>query len=78
MLKQGDRMAGDNTTQKTREKILALIKDSPVITTDELAEKIGISTKGIEWQLKKLQEEGILKRIGPDKGGHWEIVGVKS
>ena len=78
MLKQGDRIAGDNTTQKTRGKILALVKDSPVITTDELAEKIGISTKGIEWQLKKLQEEGILKRIGPDKDGHWGVVEVKS
>jgi hypothetical protein len=25
-------------------------------------------------QLKKLQQEGYLKRIGPDKGGHWEVI----
>ena len=24
--------------------------------------------------MNKLKAEGILKRIGPDKGGHWEIV----
>jgi hypothetical protein len=25
-------------------------------------------------QLQRLQNEGIIKRIGPDRGGHWEIV----
>lgn len=44
------------------------------ITTLELAEIIGITNKGIEWQLKKLKADGILKRIGDDKGGYWEIV----
>ena len=41
----------------------------------ELAKKTGISIKGIEWSLAKLKENGILKRIGPDRGGHWEITG---
>ncbi len=65
----------EKTREKTREIILALIKENPTITTKVMAERIGITDKGIEWQLRKLKEENILKRVGPAKGGHWEIIG---
>ena len=61
--------------EKSREKILSLIAASPSITTQEMAEAIGLSRAGIEKAIKKLKQEGCLKRIGPDKGGHWEVVG---
>lgn len=38
-----------------------------------LAEEIGISQKGVEKQITKLKKDGILRRIGPDKGGKWEV-----
>ena len=38
-----------------------------------LAELCNITSDGIKWQLKSLQDKGILRRIGPDRGGHWEI-----
>lgn len=59
--------------EKTREKILSLIKNNPSITTGELAQEAGVGVKGVEWQLKKLKDENIIARIGPDKGGHWEV-----
>ena len=62
------------TREKTRGRVLALIAEFPVITTGELAERIGISAKGIEWQLRKLKAYGRIRRIGDDHGGHWEIV----
>jgi len=65
------------TTEKTREEIIRMIKENPKITTKELANKIGINDKGIEWNIKKLKGSGILKRIGPTKGGHWEIDDAK-
>ncbi|WP_410510362.1 hypothetical protein RSJ42_11430 [Methanosarcina hadiensis] len=34
-----------------------------------------MSAKGIEWQIRNLKEQGILKRVGPDKGGYWEVIG---
>jgi ATP-dependent DNA helicase RecG len=34
-----------------------------------------LTVKGIEWNLKKLKEDGKLERIGPAKGGHWEVKG---
>jgi len=73
----------ESTTPKTRVKIrvktgvkiIALIKENPLITIPELAEKIGLTVKGVEWNIKKLKEKGKLKRIGPAKGGYWEVIG---
>ena len=60
--------------EKTREKILALIAANPSITTAELANRLGITAKGVEWQIGKLKKMGVLERIGPAKGGHWKVV----
>jgi ATP-dependent DNA helicase RecG len=35
---------------------------------------LAVFINGLEKQIRALQEQGILKRIGPDKGGHWEIL----
>lgn len=61
-------------TGKTREKILALIVADSSITTAELAHQLGITAKGVEWQIGKLKQMGVLERIGPAKGGHWKLV----
>ena len=63
-----------NTREKTREKIIRSLKANPEITMERLAEIVGISSKGVEWQINKLKEDGVIRRIGPAKGGHWEIV----
>jgi len=60
------------TREKTREKIISAIREDPIITTEKLAKICSLTIKGIEWQISKLKQEGILKRVGPDKGGHWE------
>ena len=62
------------TREKTREKIVEAIKNNPTITSKELATLTEFMAKGIEWHLKKLQSQGIIRRVGPDKGGHWEII----
>ena len=61
-------------TQKSTQKIIELIKDNPQITTQEMAEAIGIIRRTVAKHIKSLQEKGIIKRVGPDKGGHWEVV----
>ncbi|HIG94175.1 MAG TPA: winged helix-turn-helix transcriptional regulator [Nanoarchaeota archaeon] len=67
------KMAGETTTQKTTQKILELIKENPKISRRELAKKIGITEDGIKFNLNQLKSQKKIKRIGPDKGGHWEI-----
>jgi ATP-dependent DNA helicase RecG len=54
--------------------ILALIIRDPRISKKAMAQAIGISTTAIDKNLKKLKQIGILRRVGPDKGGHWEVV----
>jgi len=58
----------------TSEKILELITTNKYITIIELSENIGVSSRSIERNIKKLQEENRLKCVGADKGGHWEIL----
>jgi len=58
----------------TRVKMLSLISENPQITTAQLADAIGITPKGVEWQIAQLKKDGLLKRIGPAKGGRWEVV----
>ena len=68
---------GEETTQKSSQKssqkILSLITENTQITTQEMANLLGISRRAVAKQLANLQTEGIVKRVGPDKGGHWEI-----
>ncbi|MCX9083056.1 MAG: DUF977 family protein [Candidatus Methanoperedens sp.] len=64
----------ENVREETGEKIINLIKENPKITTKELADKTGLSVKSIEWNIKELKDKGLLRRIGADRGGHWEVV----
>ena len=60
-------------SQKSSQKILSLITENTQITTQEMADLLNISRRAVAKQLANLQTEGIVKRVGPDKGGHWEI-----
>lgn len=57
-----------------RKAILELIKKDPTISRQELAAKLGINPSAVQKHLQKLKTEGLLKRMGPDKGGYWQIV----
>ena len=57
----------------TTERVVEEIKNDPSITQKHLADKIGLSYAGIRYVMKKLQEEGILERIGSTKKGRWII-----
>ena len=59
-----------DVSQKTSQKIMDLIKEDHYISTTKMAEIIGIDRRNI----KKLQEQGAVRRVGPDKGGFWEII----
>ncbi len=60
--------------QKTRNAILELIRNNAKISSTQMAEAIGINRSAVSKHLKKMQEEGIICREGPDKGGKWVIV----
>jgi ATP-dependent DNA helicase RecG len=62
------------SSEKSSEKILSLLKSQPELAAKEVAQQLGLSARAVEKQIAKLQDAGRLRRIGPDKGGHWEVI----
>ena len=60
--------------QKTREAIMKMITKDSKITSTQMAEILGINRSAVSKHLKKMQEDGIIKREGPDKGGKWVVL----
>ena len=55
-------------------KILAALNENPNLTALSLVEKLETSLRAIRKNLALLQARGLLRRVGPDKGGHWEVL----
>ena len=62
---------------KSSVRIIELIREDKNITIPVISEKLGLTTRAIEKQMVKLQESGLIRRVGPDKGGHWEVLKEK-
>ena len=58
---------------ETDERIIALIQSNPHITQKMLSEAIGLTRPYIGRKLLELQARKIIRRVGPDKGGYWEV-----
>lgn len=55
-------------------KLLVLINNNPHLTLDELSVRMGITTRGVEKQIKRLKEYGVIERQGSKKSGKWVIL----
>ena len=62
------------TPQKTPQRILASIRANPFVGTQAMADMIGVERSTVARAIAKLKRDGVLRRIGPDKGGHWEVI----
>ncbi|MBR3435888.1 MAG: winged helix-turn-helix transcriptional regulator [Bacteroidales bacterium] len=68
---------GEKSREKTVEKITRIIKENPTITIKELSLLLSLTRRGVEGQIKSLKAKGIIRRVGPDKAGHWEVLEQK-
>jgi len=59
---------------KTSVKILELLARYPEMTLAQVAVEIRRSTRAVEMASSKLVKEGRLRHVGPQKGGHWEVL----
>ena len=59
---------------KTAQKIIDLVISDPSITADNMANKVGVTKRAIEKNIKNLRGMGILVHEGSDKAGYWRIV----
>ena len=87
---QSDPKATQKTTQKTTQKaiqnlteqqqailsfILSFLKGHPEATRKEISESLSnITEDGVKYNLSRLQELGLLKRVGGRKQGYWQII----
>ena len=62
------------TVEKTAEKLVGIIKVNSKVTIKELTSLLNITRRGVEEQIKSLKDKGIIRRVGPAKGGHWELL----
>lgn len=60
---------------KSALKIIEQLSINPRATMTDIANLTGYSRRWVAQTIKRLQEQNILKRIGSDKSGYWEIIG---
>ena len=62
------------TGSETKDQIISIIKRNSRISAAEIAKQLCISSRGVEKQIRKLRESGIIRRKGGRFGGNWEIL----
>ncbi len=70
----------DNATPKpltaTQKAILDYLKEHPKATRQEVAEAIGETETVVRFNIGRLQQYGLLKRLGSKKKGQWMVTNV--
>jgi ATP-dependent DNA helicase RecG len=78
-LKGGQKGWSERVVRKDAQKLtlkqrslVILLKHNPAISRKDISNKIGINESAVQKRLNTLKKKGILRRIGPDRGGHWK------
>ena len=64
----------DEKLGENRAKIIRRLRENPKMTVTALSEYLEISRNAVHNNIKILNKTGWIKRIGPAKGGHWEVL----
>lgn len=66
-----------NLTEQ-QQAILSFLKEHPEATRKEISESLSnITEDGVKYNLSRLQEFGLLKRVEGRKQGYWQIIDKK-
>ena len=57
-----------------QQQIIKLIQENNKITRDEIANKLGITKSGVQYNLNILKKNNYIKRVGRTYKGYWEIL----
>lgn len=64
------------TTQKpAHDRIVDCLKAEPTLTRMAPAEQVDQSPDGVRYDLQNLKAAGVIRRVGSDRAGHWEVLG---
>lgn len=70
----GGQTGGQTSVDTTIAEVLRLIKENPQITRKVLSETIGVASSAIQKHINRLKAEGVIRRVGGDYGGYWEVI----
>ena len=59
---------------ENQEKILAIMRNEPNISASKISEKVGLSLRKVEENIRKLKAAGLLARKGAARGGYWVVL----
>jgi len=70
---KGGQTKWSELTERQR-TILQIIENNPKVSRKELSERLSINESAVQKHIENLKKKGVLTRVGPDKGGYWEII----
>lgn len=62
--------------EKTTDKVVQTIDSNPNILIEELAEMFDLTRDSVNWQIRKLKNKELLRHVGTDNGGYWEVINL--
>jgi len=66
--------APQTAPQTTRDQIVQLLKENPQLTKQDMMDILQKVSGTIKEHVRILKKEGRIKRVGPDKGGYWDVL----
>ncbi len=61
-----------------QDEIINCLQNNPYATVKEVQMQFkSMTIDGIQYHIKRLKSMGLLKRIGPDKGGYWQVMDMQ-
>ena len=64
----------EKSGQKTVDRLLSLLMANPHLTQEGMVNALMVTRSTIQKHLANLKSAGRIRRVGPDKGGHWEVI----
>lgn len=58
----------------TQERLVQLLREQPQLSAPAIAAALGIGKDGVKYHINQLKQAGKLRRVGPNKGGRWEVL----
>ncbi len=59
---------------KTQKKILSILHENKYATYGEIAEQMKVARATVGRHIDTLKQNGVIKRVGGDKNGYWEVL----
>lgn len=63
------------TAPNTTLKILEILAANPKASRKDIANQLGrITEDGVKYHLNQMKKDGLIERVGANRGGHWHII----